>query len=59
MGFEFGEIIWAFGTQFLYCGQCPVKPDLLSIVIPVNDISNPQKVLSADILTAKNRVARG
>lgn len=49
MKHEFGEIIFACGMQFLYCGPCPVKPELLSIVLPFNDINNPQKVLNITI----------
>lgn len=50
---EFGEVIKFCGMRYIYCGPCPIRPDILSIVLPVNDIGNPQKLLNASIFVQK------
>jgi hypothetical protein len=58
MNLKFGEVIRCCGIAYIYCAPCPVRPDLLSIVLPLSDISNPEKVLNSTISTdAKKRVA--
>lgn len=53
MTLNFGDIVLVEGIACFYCAPCPVKPGTLSIVLPVNDINNPIKVLNASLCSDK------